>query len=37
METRVQPGLQTGFGCRKVDTGHANLGKCEFPAPGLYL
>ncbi len=37
MEAGVQPGQQTGFGARKVDTRHANLGKSQFPAPGLYL
>lgn len=37
MESCLQPGQQTRFGARKIDTGHANLGKSEFPAPGLNL
>jgi tRNA threonylcarbamoyladenosine biosynthesis protein TsaE len=32
-----QPGRKARFGVRKVDTGRANLGESEFPAPGLYL
>jgi tRNA threonylcarbamoyladenosine biosynthesis protein TsaE len=37
MATRIQPGQQAGFGARKIDTGHANLGKSQLPAPGLNL
>lgn len=32
-----QPGQQTGLRTRKIDTCHANLGKSQFPAPGLNL
>ena len=37
MKASVQPGQQTGLGARKINTRHANLGKSQFPAPGLYL
>jgi tRNA threonylcarbamoyladenosine biosynthesis protein TsaE len=37
METVSEPGLQTGFGARKINTGHANLGKSELACPGPHL
>lgn len=37
MKTGIQPSLQTRLRARKIDTGHANLGKSQFPAPGLNL
>jgi tRNA threonylcarbamoyladenosine biosynthesis protein TsaE len=33
METVGQPGEQTGFGARKIHTGHADLGKSELACP----
>jgi tRNA threonylcarbamoyladenosine biosynthesis protein TsaE len=37
MKTVGKPGQQAGFGCRKIDTGHADLGKSklEGPAPDI--
>jgi len=37
MKAGRQPGLQTGFGRRQVDTGDPDLRKCQLLAPGLYL
>ena len=37
MKAGRQPGQQAGLGIRKVDTGHADLGKSQVTAPGLYL
>ena len=34
MKTVVQPRGEAGFGRRKVDTGHADLGKSELMGPG---
>lgn len=36
METTRQPGAQTLFCGRQIDTGHADLGKSEFTGPGPY-
>jgi tRNA threonylcarbamoyladenosine biosynthesis protein TsaE len=33
VETVGQPGQQTGFGARKVDAGHADLGKSQLARP----
>jgi tRNA threonylcarbamoyladenosine biosynthesis protein TsaE len=33
VETVGKPGEETGFGCRKVDTGHPDLGKSELARP----
>jgi tRNA threonylcarbamoyladenosine biosynthesis protein TsaE len=37
METVSQPGEQTGFGRRKIDTRHADLGKSELERPPAHL
>lgn len=37
MKTRFQPSQQAGLGAGQIDTGHANLGESQVPAPGLYL
>ena len=37
MAAGIQPGLQSGLGCGKIDPGHANLGESQFPGPVPYL
>ena len=37
MTSGRQPGQKARFGARKVDAGHPDLGKSQFPAPGLNL